>query len=88
MPLIETATSTLSQIAAKLPHKVSAQERAVTFFREATEGLTRPCSISEIIPFVTPARLASSRCDSPCIWRTALSLEATSFAMGTPVDCL
>ena len=56
-----------------------------TFFSEATEGLTRPCSISEIIPFVTPARLASSRWERPCICRTALSRAATSFAMGTPV---
>ena len=52
-----------------------------TFFSEATEGLTRPCSISEIMPFVTPARLASSRCESPCIRRTAFSRALTSLAI-------
>jgi hypothetical protein len=36
-----------------------------TFLSELTDGLTRFCSISEIMPFVTPARFASSRCDIP-----------------------
>src|ERR1700742_2711685 len=49
-----------------------------TFFSELTDGLTRFCSISEIKPLVTPARLANSRCDSPYIWRTALRCVPTS----------
>ncbi len=40
------------------------------FFSDPTEGLTRFCSISEMVPFVTPARLASSRCDRPYFIRT------------------
>ncbi len=55
-----------------------------TFLSEATDGLTRPCSISEIMPFVTPARFASSRWERPCICRTAFSRVATSFAMEAP----
>ena len=55
-----------------------------TFFSELTDGLTRFCSISEIRPFVTPARLASSRCDSPYMVRTARRRAPTSIpvAMG------
>jgi len=34
-----------------------------TFLRLLTEGLTRFCSIREMVPLVTPARLANSRCD-------------------------
>jgi hypothetical protein len=48
-----------------------------TFFRELTEGLTRFCSIKEIKPFVTPARFANSRCDSPYICRTAFKWAPT-----------
>ena len=32
-----------------------------TFFSELIDGLTRFCSIREMVPLVTPARLASSR---------------------------
>jgi hypothetical protein len=42
-----------------------------TFLSELTDGLTRFCSMSEIMPLVTPARLASSRCDRPYMLRTA-----------------
>src|ERR1700682_1501974 len=49
-----------------------------TFFKELTEGLTRFCSINEIKPLVTPARFASSRCDSPYICRTAFKWVPTS----------
>ena len=49
-----------------------------TFFRELTEGLTRFCSIKEINPLVTPARFASSRCDSPYICRTDFKCAPTS----------
>ena len=49
-----------------------------TFLSELTDGLTRFCSISEIMPLVTPARLASSRCDSPWNWRIALRWAPTS----------
>ena len=53
-----------------------------TFLSELTEGLTRFCSISEIIPLVTPARLASSRWDSPYMVRTARRCAPTSMSMG------
>src|ERR1700738_1067663 len=52
-----------------------------TFFKELTEGLPRFCSINEIKPLVTPARFASSRCDSPYICRTAFKWVPTSRLM-------
>gem|GEM_PF-3959915 len=52
-----------------------------TFFSELTDGLTRFCSMREIVPFVTPARLASSRCDKPYIMRTARKWAPTSMVM-------
>ena len=52
-----------------------------TFFSELTDGLTRFCSISEIRPLVTPARLASSRCDSPYKVRTARRCAPTSMPL-------
>src|ERR1043165_9366351 len=52
-----------------------------TFFSELTDGLTRFCSINEIMPFVTPARFASSRCDSPYIVRTVFKCVPTSMFM-------
>jgi hypothetical protein len=51
---------------------------ARTFCSEPTEGLTRPCSISEIIPLVTPARLASSRWLRANAFLTARSCFPTS----------
>jgi hypothetical protein len=35
-----------------------------SFFRELTEGLTRFCSIREMVALVTPLRRASSRWES------------------------
>jgi hypothetical protein len=52
-----------------------------TFFSELTDGLTRFCSISEIVPLVTPARFASSRCDRPYIVRTAFKCAPTSIVI-------
>ena len=63
------------------PHRQAVQH----FLERGDRGLTRPCSIREIMPFVTPARFASSRWDRPCIWRTAFSRAPTSLPMGTPV---
>src|ERR1700735_2901218 len=48
------------------------------FLSELTEGLTRFCSIKEIKPLVTPARLANSRCDRPYICLTAFKWLPTS----------
>ena len=55
-----------------------------TFFRESTDGLTRPCSISEMVLLVTPARLATSRCDRPYMFLKAFSRVPMSFSMGRP----
>jgi len=43
----------------------------------ATEGLVRFFSISDIVPLVSPALAASSRWESPCFLRIALSLSPT-----------
>src|SRR5580692_7450883 len=63
-----------------------------TFFRDETDGLTRFCSMSEIRPLVTPARLASSRCERPYIWRTAFRCAPTSMLivciiLNTSAEC-
>src|SRR2546423_1421277 len=52
-----------------------------TFLSELTEGLTRFCSISEINPFVTPARRASSRCERPNVVRMPRNRAPTSMLM-------
>jgi len=57
-----------------------------TFFNELMDGLTRFCSISEIVPFVTPARFASSRCESPYIVRTRLRCPPTSIIRGLQIE--
>src|SRR5580698_8941898 len=49
-----------------------------SFFSDPTEGLTRFCSISEIVPLVTPARFASSRWDRPFFLRMYCRRVATS----------
>src|SRR6266702_2082270 len=49
-----------------------------SFFSEPTEGLTRFCSISEIVPLVTPALFANSRWDKPCFLRMYCKRVATS----------
>jgi hypothetical protein len=50
------------------PAKKSASDIGIpprTFLSEPTEGLVRFCSMSEMMAFETPARFASSRCESP-----------------------
>src|SRR5256884_1288652 len=49
-----------------------------TFLSEVTEGLTRFCSMREMSPLVTPARRASSRCETPKVVRTLRSRAPTS----------
>src|SRR5256884_110832 len=49
-----------------------------TFLSELTEGLTRFCSMREMSPLVTPARRASSRCETPKVVRTLRSRAPTS----------
>ena len=51
---------------------------AVTSLIELIDGLTRFCSIREMVPLVTPARLASSRCDSPNLSLTMRKRAPTS----------
>ncbi|MNM54197.1 hypothetical protein D3C81_653120 [compost metagenome] len=51
-----------------------------SFFRELTEGLTRFCSIWEIVEFVSPLRRASSRWESLLRSRTSLSRVPVSIA--------
>src|SRR5690625_6739855 len=50
--------------------------------REFTVGLTAPCSIIEILLFVTPARRANSRWERPLRSRTHLSLCPRSNSAG------
>src|SRR2546429_635875 len=52
-----------------------------TFLSELTEGLTRFCSMREMSPLVTPARRASSRCETPKVVRTLRSRAPTSMVM-------
>ena len=56
-----------------------------TFLSEPTDGLVRFCSIREMMALQTPARFASSRCDSPCIWRIARSRAPTSKSLHASV---
>ncbi|MNR43726.1 hypothetical protein D3C85_1623790 [compost metagenome] len=51
-----------------------------SFFRELTEGLTRFCSICEIVELVSPLRRASSRWERLLRSRTSLSRVPVSIA--------
>src|SRR5690625_6913184 len=65
--------------------KNCARERGMTSsrrVREFTVGLTAPCSIIEILLFVTPARRANSRWERPLRSRTHLSLCPRSNSAG------
>ena len=57
---------------------------ASTFFNELIEGLTLFFSIIDMVLLVTPARLASSRCDRPLSLRMDCSRIPTSNA-GVPL---
>ena len=47
---------------------------------EASDGAWLSCSISEMVALVTPARLASSRCDRPAFSHTTRSRAPTASA--------
>ncbi len=55
---------------------------ASIFLSDATEGLTRFCSIIETAPLVTPARRANSRCDIPHCLRRRRTRVPTSVSSG------
>ena len=58
-------------------------------FSAPTDGFMPFDSISDTVEFVTPARLASARCESPCRRLTCRSLPPTStFMARQPVQVM